>query len=187
MDNYNLQQNEAVIMKSERVLYGGMLAVYSDELILTNLNIILIQKGTFGKTKNIRYFPTNQIKCFNGKAQAIVSKQQSGLPKLEVYFHSGQESFGFEKKKEAEKWVDNINRLLAGEVEFNNTDSKAIPGAEFVAETVKDTFEAFRGVFGKKGPDEERVAKYCTSCGASISGIKGRVVRCQYCNSEQQL
>ena len=106
---------------------------------------------------------------------------------MEKYFLNGQEAFGFQKKREAEQWADNINKLLAGEVEFGQADNKAIPGAEFIAETLKDTFDTVKGVFGKKTAKEERATKYCTSCGAPLSGTKGRVVRCQHCRSEQKL
>jgi len=43
--NYNLQPNESIIMKSDSVCHGGGLAGYTDELILTNLNIVLIRIG----------------------------------------------------------------------------------------------------------------------------------------------
>jgi hypothetical protein len=33
----------------------------------------------------------------------------------------------------------------------------------------------------------ERVARKCSSCSAPISGIKGQVVCCHYCDSDQQL
>jgi hypothetical protein len=180
MDKYNLQSNESVIMKCERVLHGGMMAGYTDELLLTNLNIVLVKKGLFGKIKNIQHFPVNQIKLFNEKAQVMVSKQQNGSPKLEVYFQNSQESFGFESKREAEQWSNNIARLLAGESEFN-TDT-TMTGA--IAETLKGTLDTFKGVFGKM---PEKIAIDCVSCSASITGLKGQVARCQFCGREQQL
>jgi hypothetical protein len=180
MDKYNLQSNESVIMKCERVLYGGMMTGYTNELLLTNLNLILVKKGLFGKTKNVQNFPVNQIKLFNEKAQAIVSKQQNGSPKLEIYFQHGQESFGFESKREAEKLANNIICLLAGENEFD-TDT-TVTGA--IAETLKGTFDTFKGVFGKQ---PEKITKDCVSCSASITGLKGQIARCQYCGREQQL
>ncbi|MCL1866188.1 MAG: hypothetical protein FWF82_02135 [Oscillospiraceae bacterium] len=180
MDKYNLQPDESVIMKCERILYGGIMSGYNDELLLTNLNLILVKKGMFGKTKNVQHFPVNQIKKFNEKAQVMISKQQNGLPKLEVYFQNGQESFGFENKREAEKFANNIVRLLAGENDFD-TDI-TMKGA--ITETLKDTFDTFKGVFGKA---QEKVTKDCVSCGAAITGLKSQTIRCRYCGREQQL
>jgi hypothetical protein len=202
MANYNLQPNESIIMKSDRVSHkeGIFSAYYTDELILTNLNIVLISKGAFGNTKNIQTYPVNQIKVFNGQAQAILGKQKTGSPQLEVYFLNGQESFGFESKKEINKWVDNINQLVTGNpIDSKTSESKAIPGTEYIAETLKDTVDTFKEAFGLKtkinnsknvnsAPAEKvAVTQKCTACGASISGYKGQVVYCQYCDTKQQL
>jgi len=189
MDKYNLQSNEAIIIKSEKVYHGNK----TGELVLTNLNLIhIVTKGIFKTTYTARRFPIKQIKLFNGKAQVISGKNGN----IDIYFVNGQESFRFwndetlfsEKKaeKEAKQWTDNINRLLAGETDFDTADNTAIPGAEFIAETLKDTIDTFKGVFSKTAV-EERITKKCTACGASISGTKGRIVCCQYCNSGQQL
>jgi hypothetical protein len=200
MANYNLQPNESIIMKSDRVSHkeGIFSAYYTDELILTNLNIVLISKGAFGNTKNIQTYPVNQIKVFNGQAQAILAKQKNGSSHLEVYFLNGQESFGFENKKEINRWVDNINQLVTGNpVDIQASESKAIPGTEYIAETLKDTVDTFKEAFGLKtktnisksvnSTPAEKVAKQCTACGASISGHKGQIVNCQYCDTKQQL
>jgi len=66
---------------------------------------------------------------------------------------------------------------------------KAIPGAAYAAETLKGTVDTFKHAFGMKSgsPNPEKGARKCTSCGASISGVIGRVVRCPYCDSDQQL
>ena len=66
MTKYILQTNESLIMKSERVLYGGVLSTYTNELILTNMNIVLIIKGVFGNSKDIRQYPIDQIKICTG-------------------------------------------------------------------------------------------------------------------------
>jgi precorrin-6B methylase 2 len=107
---YALQQNEVVILKSEEVYHEK---INIDELLLTNLNIIAVSsKGVFKKQINVQYFPIDQIKIFNGKAWAIIPEEDECL---EIYFLNGQETFEFGSKKEAIKWADNINSLLAGE------------------------------------------------------------------------
>ncbi|HEX4442070.1 MAG TPA: hypothetical protein VHZ81_00725 [Galbitalea sp.] len=184
MPNYTLQPNEYVVMKSESVLHGGVMARHSDELVLTNLNIILVSKLGRRITRGIQYFPLNQIKNFGESPQAIASGRT-----LDVYFTSGQESFGFLSKKEVLAWADNVSKLLTGNSSgFSSGKDMAIPGAAIIAETLKDTVNTFKKSFGltTKNPDPQ-VAKKCTSCGAPISGVSGQVVRCQYCDSSQQL
>ena len=193
MTKYILQTNESLIMKSEKVLYGGVLSTYTNELILTNMNIVLIIKGVFGNSKDIRQYPIDQIKIFNGQPQALLTKQSNGRPQLEVYFSHGQEAFGFDNKKEVNQWVNNINKLVTGAShEFEKIDSKAIPGTEYIAETLKDTFDTFIGGLGLKSKIKgdkptENVVKKCTACGAPISGYKGQIVSCQYCDTNQNL
>lgn len=185
MSNYQLHPNEYIILKNDRINYR-------DELILTNLNIILI-KGVFKSIKNSQYFPVNQIKVFNGKAQVIVYRDNRLRQLLEVYFLNGQEQFVFESKKEAEKWAYAINQLLTGNInEIDTTNNKVIPGTEYIAEVLKDSVDAIKGVFGIKSKyqsniGQEKVIKKCISCGAQISGNQGQIVQCQYCNTEQQL
>jgi len=192
MDQYSLQSNEAVIMKSEQAYHNGNSC---ELLMLTNLNLVSItSKGIFKKTYTTHRFPISQIKVINGQGQAIPRKSGN----LDVYFMNEQQSFRFsnddaffsEKKaeKEAEIWAENINKLVAGEqVVSCNTDNNAIPGTEYIAETLKDTMDTFKGVFDLKNKPPQTVAGACTSCGASVSGIKGQAVRCQYCDSSQQL
>lgn len=188
---YNLQPNESMIMSQDRTLHGGRMATFTDELILTDLHIVLVSKGAFGNTKGIQTFPLNQIKIFNGQAQVLLGKTSGGYPQLDVYFLNGQESFGFESKKEAVKWIANINKLITGnEGEVDTSPSIAIPGVEYVAETLKGTMDTFKGALGIKSKASgmsEKAAKKCSYCGAPISGVKGQAVRCQYCDADQQL
>ena len=186
MAKYTLKPEESFIMSCDRVLHGGAFANYSNELLLTSQNIVLTSKGFLGNTKSIQIYPVQQIKVFNGRAQAVLGKQGNGSPQLDVYFFNGQKSFGFEDKKEAAKWVEAINHLITGAADDPlKTANKAIPGAEVIAGALKDTFATFKGVLGSKPP--EKVAQKCNTCGASLSGEKKQLVRCPYCDTEQQL
>lgn len=188
MVNYNLQPNESIIMKQDPIIHGGLMANFTDELILTNLQIVLVSKGMFGNLKGIQTFPLNQIKVFNGQAQVLLGKTRGGYPQIDVYLLNGQESFGFKNKREAVKWIANINKLITGnEVKVDASPSMAIPGAEYVAETLKGTVDTFKGALGIKSKMPTKVAKKCSSCGAPISGTKGQIVRCQYCDADGQL
>ena len=180
-------------MKQDRILRDGFMANFSDELILTNLNLVLISKGVFGNTKNIQTFPVNQIKVFNNQAQVFLSKTSGGYPQIEVYLLNGQENFGFESKKIALNWIAKINQLVTGEdVEIGVSAKTAIPGTEMIAEALGGTVDAFKSALGFKSnkssmDSPEKVAKKCSNCGAMISGKKGQIVRCSYCGTDQQL
>lgn len=56
---YKLAPNESILMNSDRISYGGALAAFKDELVLTNQHIILINKGIFGNVKNVQYYNLN--------------------------------------------------------------------------------------------------------------------------------
>ena len=192
MAGYNLQPNESIIMKKDRIIHGGAMANFTDELILTNLHIVLISKGMFGNAKGIQVFPLNHIKVFNGQAQVLLGKTRGGYPQIDVYFLNGQESFGFENKKEAVNWIENINKLRNGnEVGVNTSPNMAIPGAEYIAETLKGTVDTFKDVLGIKTKSNNempiKAVKKCSSCSAPISGTKGQIVHGQYCDADQQL
>jgi hypothetical protein len=173
-------------------MHGGVMANFTDELILTNLNIVLVRKGIFGNAKGIQIFPLNQVKVFNGQAQVLLGKTRGGSPQIDVYLLNGQESFGFNNKKEAVKWITNINKLITGNgAEVDTLPSMAIPGAEYIAETLKGTMDTFKGALGIKSKNNNemptKVAKKCSSCGAPISGTKGQIIRCQYCDADHHL
>lgn len=192
MANFDLQANEAVVLKAGSVMHGGgRISAYNDELILTNIHLIWLNKGMLGKVKRVEYFPLNQVKIFNDRAQALVAKSSGGSPQLEVFFQGSQEEFQFSAggKREVAKWADAINRLVTGTTaEMRSSANMALPGTEAIAETLRDTFSQFKNAFGSgvKGstPEIVRVATKCLSCGAQISGVSGTVAKCQYCDSE---
>jgi hypothetical protein len=196
MAKYNLQHNEAVLLSAERVQRGtGRLSAFTDELVLTNLHLIWVNKGIVGNVKRVEYLPLALVKVFNDQAQARLSKSGNGIPQLEVFFQNGEEVFKFQSggKREIAKWIDAINRAVTGNgAGVGGPASKALPGTGVVAETLRDTLGQFRASFGGgKGSgaqaQSERVSTQCPGCGASISGITGTVARCEHCDSESRL
>lgn len=195
MAKFNLMPNESIILKSEGVMYGGLMAAYTDELILTNQNIILVKKGIIGNVKNVKKFPVNQIKMYNGEPQAIVRKNQNGLNGLEIYFLNGHESFGFRSsnKKEVVQWVNAICKLLTGQESTTVPAGVVIPGTEYLVETIKGTVDTFKNAFGVKSKatgksvSSEKLTKKCISCSAPLSGKKGQTMHCKYCDTDQVL
>lgn len=194
MVKYNLEPNESILIQSTGVLRetGNLLKGYTDELILTNMNIIWISKGMLGNTKGVQKFPLNQVKVINGEAQAFVGRSSNGIPNLKVYFINGQEEFQFQSfsKKGVAKWVNEISKVLTG------YDSRrgyaAIPGTEYLAATLKDTVGVFKNTFSivpKGGADavHEKVTKKCIGCMAPLTGTKGQSILCRYCDTVQIL
>lgn len=103
-------------------------------------------------------------------------------------------------------WVFAINRAVTGQgpddVNYYDEESrvenlnKAIPGSKFVAETIRDTVGTFGATFGlnigKSSSDiqelrNNKVATKCRACGAPATGYKGQVIKCQYCDTDNQL
>lgn len=144
--------------------------------------------------KKVEKLPLNAIKVFNNEAQAKIGKDATGSPRLEVYFVSEQQYFEFQAsgKLKIQKWIKEINRAVLGSDQYVETSSgiHAIPGAELVAETIKDTFDTFKTVFNKKTQaalEETKVTKFCTSCGAQVEGYHDRYIKCPYCGNSQLL
>lgn len=191
MSSVQLQANEAMVLKADSVHYGTGSVSFTSELVLTNLQIYVTLKGFFGKTKGVFSFPINQIKTYNGQAQVLQSKSKSGYFQVDVYYVNRQETFVFQTKSEANRWVECIQNLVLGiPIDLKTTNSKAIPGTEVIAETLKDTFDTIKGVFGGKPKAETpktpvKVSKQCSGCGSPLSGIQGQVIVCQYCDTKQ--
>jgi LSD1 subclass zinc finger protein len=198
MVKYNLEPSESILIQSTGVLCegGGLMTAYTDELILTNMNIIHVSKGMFGNTKRVQKYPLNQVKIINGEAQAIMGKSTNGIHNLQIYFVNGQVAFKFQSsgKKEIVKYVNEISKVLIGKESSRNSVANqfAIPGAEIVAETLKDTIGVFKGTFGikskSKAADEPvKATKKCIGCMSPLTGTKGQSIRCSYCDTDQIL
>jgi hypothetical protein len=198
MGKYNLEPSESVLIQSIGVLCegSGLMTGYTDELILTNMNIIHVSKGMFGNIKRVQKYPLNQVKIINGEAQAIMGKSSNGMPDLQIYFVNGQVAFKFQSsgKKEIVKYVNEISKVLTGNESSRNSAANqfAIPGAEIVAETLKDTVNVFKGTFGikskiKAADEPVKATKKCMGCMSPLTGTKGQSIRCRYCDTDQIL
>ncbi len=198
MVKYNLEPSESILIQSIGVLCegGGLKVAYTDELILTNMNIIHVSKGIFGNTKRVHKYPLNQVKIINGEVQAFMGKSTNGIPNLQIYFVNGQVAFKFQSsgKKEIVKYVNEISKILIGKESSRKSvvNQFAIPGAEIVTETLKDTIDVFKGTFGikfkVKAADElVKATNKCIGCMSPLTGTKGQSIRCRYCDTDQIL
>ena len=154
MDNLKLAPYEAVILKEIGVVHGNG-ALCTDELILTNLNIIHISKGMFGKIKKISHFPVNQIKLYNGKPQVIMGKLPNGIKTLDVYFNNGNESFHFKTSntRTINKWINAISNVFVGNDNASTFDD-GIDNEDYDPDSLmgqlKEFGEEFRNELGIK-------------------------------------
>lgn len=62
--------------------------------------------------------------------------------------------------------------------------SRAIPGAEELGSTLKDTFGAFRTGLGVP---ESKSTGVCEGCGAPLSGARHETVQCSYYDRQTRL
>lgn len=200
MAKYQLQSNEGVVLQETGICYepNKLSTAYTDELILTNLNLIHVRKGVFMGTKGVRYIPLNQVKVIGGKCQALVGKAQNGHAILQIYTQQGTEEFAFrtKAKKNAGIWANEISRLVTGRDSENALESQDAPEYDFEDTVVGQLKYAFGEVgaafgigFGKSGQQQkssvERVSTKCSGCHAPITGVKGKAAVCKYCDTEQ--
>lgn len=206
--NYKLLPNESIILKANRIAKGGVIPTLTDDLILTNLHIVWLDKSVLGTVKSIITFPLNQIKIFDNKAQVFVNRAPNGTPQLDIFFRDGEEVFGFEKRSEAVKWANEINQLLTGntleELDEPGYSSSLTPGAtvaealgvDVVTDQIKTTVDTFKSAFGLRSSETEtktktvkiqKVTTKCRGCHAPLAGVKGKIVTCKYCDTKQTL
>lgn len=183
MNELQLQQNETVLLKEQGILCKGISKSYSDDLYLTNLHLILVRKGAWGKFKGLEKYPLNQIKRINGQIQARCIDDD-----LHIFFLNSQVVFDFggSGKRAVNTFIEGINSAINGTPINNAKASTAIPGSEILANTLKDTFGTFKNAFGIKSKVESITVK-CIGCHAPLAGTKGEKVRCAYCDTEQTL
>lgn len=181
MAGVNLASNEGIILQSTSVMSGSVWAAYTDELILTNLNVILIKRGMFGNKKDEQRFPVSQIKKVNGKPQVMLGQNSlNGSDQLHITFTHGVEWFEFQSssKKEIAKWIKAIYEL------FN-----CVPEDEeekgSLTTTLKKGAESIKNILGIKSENEITVKTIkCSGCKAPLMGKTGQVVKCIYCDTK---
>ncbi len=184
MPNNGLPPNEYAILINKAVKYGnGFFQVYSNELMLTNLNLVLTLKGIMGGIKDKKIFGLNNIKIIDNTPQVSASGKNE-LGSLIISFLHGTEFFGFSEQNEAYKWRDmiinvvNANRYTASyqqqpQKQQQNQEEK-VTVREYYYKEVPVTFN-------------ETVVTKCSACGASIFGKNGDIVKCNFCGSENIL
>ena len=78
--------------------------------------------------------------------------------------------------------------MISGDTnDFEKLGDSSLFGADVLAETIKDTFDAFKTGLGFKDSEPEKLSTKCTFCGAPLSEMTKQVVKCGFCDMEQSL
>ena len=183
MYDLNLSANEGIILQFEGSIHNRKRA----DIVLTNMNVICVEYnvGLFKTNYNIIRFPVNQIKNVNGQVQVSVIKEGERTV-LQILFQDSIEKFVFakdffealKKKKEAEKWVKEINLLLTGKQPEIDTDNTIIGNVKNVLDSIGVTSVI---------KEQKNITKKCIGCKAPLTGKKGETVCCPYCDTQQTL
>ena len=195
MSEYRVQPNEAVLLRKERVSQEVGRKTLQVDLMLTNLHIVASQRGMFGGVKSTMLYPLDQVKVFRDQVQAIPEGRDRNDGNLRIYFYQGEVHFRFQNRREAMAWSQKIDEAITGRpAAATPVFAEALPGAETVANVIKDTVGLFRHSLGigtkyaGSGRDEpEQVSGTCTGCGAGIADFRNQVTTCSYCGTVQRI
>ena len=203
MIDYSLLPGEIILQRATGIYYkSSMFSGFEDELVLTNLHLIHVDRGLI-KVKSIRKIPLEQI---------IVSRvyceknEEDDEYELQIQLKSGERlAYQFnDGKRLTRRWVeyirsaarendteqnvyqepsilDDIKGLATGlikDVLFTN-DEPVTPVAHFSPAQQKTVYSP--------PPQPKKITKKCIGCGAPISGAAGQIVICGYCDIEQCL
>ena len=86
---YELLPGEEIILEGKSCVRHGANSKYTDQLLLTNQNVILVKLGVFCNYKGIERFPLKNI------VQVSIGKNQKGEQQLEIHTDSSVEDFAF--------------------------------------------------------------------------------------------
>ncbi|MGN0438256.1 MAG: hypothetical protein ACI4F4_06990 [Lachnospiraceae bacterium] len=185
MSAYDLDFDEVVITEIKNMKWEeGPGFKKKGNVVLTNKNIIWCRKGFFGGLKEPEKTGLDKVKLYENRVQAKVDKiENSGAFQLKIYYTDHDVTYRTNEKKKAKEFVRELNKLITGEDPTMQDifASQILPNAEVVAESLKETLNVFVNAFGTQ------VTGACSSCGASISGVKGQTVSCPYCNGSTKL
>lgn len=202
MSDYNLSPNEFVILQGDSIrLVVGSETQHLKEVVLTNLNLILVrtvQRGFFNTETLIKRCPLDELQTVDGLPQAVVSKIKEDWW-LQVPFKDDviKLKFSAEQKRLANHWVNAIRCAAMGDL--SSIDTSFDPASNAWVYAIEDTKEALGSIFGlrptakettKAGVPQkkpEKVTQKCIGCHAPLTGKRGSVITCPYCDTKQTL
>lgn len=176
MSIYTLDIDEAVILQASRISVGTF---GTADLILTNKNLIQVNKGILGGDKDWAKYPLSNLKVLDGKPNIIVGKSRNGSKQLEIYFTDCEKYFCFNSPFAEKKWVSAINKAYKDRMaELKKTTAEKVSLVESFRDVISGARDA---VLAKKVPVQKGYK--CIKCGAELTGYKGETVKCPYCDN----
>lgn len=188
MANYEYGRDEAHVHTVANVWPSESLPGMTHELVLTTRNIVINGKGMFGGDKGTTVYSLRNVVVIDGRVQVKLGKKPNGLHNIDIRFRDGARQFGLRDKREAKYVVQKIEELVSGS--GGAPDAFDSSASAVVADTMKDTVDTLKSAFGFKSQSAAppaAVARTCGSCGAPVSGLKGKVTICSYCDSPATL
>ena len=179
-DKLDLQENEVVIKRADRVGYGKK-GPENGELILTNTALIYIKKNLFGKQKEVIRLPFADIRTIDGRPQIQASNPDNFTPLMDVYIQGEIVSFKFVFDQYAEEWAADVTGQITGIPVEKKGDFDWVGDLVGMADSVSEGIHKMKSALGIRST--EQVSGKCTGCGASISGIRGESIQCPYCGT----
>lgn len=175
---YVLDPDEAVILQESKVSAESFGSV---DLVLTNKNLIQVNKSFFGKDKDSYKYPLSDLKLLNGRANVLVGKNRNGTKRLELYFSDAERFFSFNTFFSANKWASEIQKAhkkRMAEIER----SKKTANKNSVIKAILGAIDSANDKNVQEKAQTKRFCK-CPNCGAELVGFKGEEVMCSYCQT----
>ena len=179
MSVYELGPDEVVIMQEANVSDGRSQVA----LILTNQNIIEIQKGFFGGDKNSIKYSLGDLRVNNGKPNVLVGKASDGSARLELYFNGFERYYSFKGLLTERKWASSIEKAYKVYITEKNKKEKVKRNLGTIFAPIKGTLENAKKAVTPKPKEKEIRSVKCPKCGAQLSGPKGEDITCDYCSA----
>ncbi len=153
MENYLLQENEAVLYKSQVNVLDNVEKQKTNsfkkkktQLLLTNIHVILFTKikSIFrGESAVSEVFKVSDIKMYKSNPQIIIKHNY-----VEIYFLENEKHIEFSNDKEAKKFVEEATKLFCGKSKAIRIIVKAKNAVGEAGKTVGVNFKTIAGVAG---------------------------------------
>lgn len=176
---YTLDEDEAFIARASDVTVGMF---GKADLILTNKNIVQINKGFWNEETGFEKYPLSSLKVYNGKANIVVTKNSAGKHQVELYFNNSEKIYSFDKVSAESKWISDVKKAhrqyLENAEKARRKSSKNVNIFKVLTDSAKSLV-----------PQHISIPKAfkCRKCGAELHGLKGENIRCEYCNYENTI
>ena len=178
MSVYALDIDEVVILQDPNVTaYGATVT-----LILTNHNIIQVEKGFWGDKEALKY-PLLELKELSGKPNVRIGKSRSGGAQLELYFQGYEKEYSFQGIFTERKWASAIEKAYKAAVSEAKKAERKKLNVSGIFTPIKGKIVIAKNSIAAKTKEPKTRTMKCPQCGAELVGLKGEQVRCGYCDA----